>query len=384
MIYVFDYATLKLIWWLFVGVLLVGFALMDGFDLGIGTLLPFVGRTDDERRVMLNAVGPTWEGNQVWFITAGGATFAAWPLVYAAAFSGFYVALILTLFALFFRPVGFDYRSKLADPRWRSAWDWGLFVGGAVPALVFGVAFGNLLLGVPFHFDADLRVFYTGSFFGAAQSVRPAGRRGEPRDADDARRASTCSCAPKAPCADARGTRRAHRGHRLHRRLRRWRALDRDRHRRLPDHRRCRRRHRVRAAREDGRTRAGRLAAQLRPVSRGPSRPRSPAFGGALLALVASPRRRAVLAFVLSSRRRRRRRADRGVRALPVHHAVVQRPGSSLTVWDAVSSHRTLQIMFWAALIFLPLIVAYTAWVYRVMRGKITEQHVRESGHALY
>ena len=101
----------------------------------------------------------------MWFITAGGATFAAWPLVYAAAFSGFYVALMLTLFALFFRPVGFDYRSKVADPRWRSAWDWGLFVGGTVPALVFGVAFGNLLQGVPFHFDADLRVYYTGSFF---------------------------------------------------------------------------------------------------------------------------------------------------------------------------------------------------------------------------
>ena len=130
-------------------------------------LLPFVGRTDDERRVMLNSVGPTWEGNQVWFITAGGATFAAWPLVYAAAFSGFYVALILVLFALFFRPVGFDYRSKVADPRWRSAWDWGLFVGGFVPALVFGVAFGNLLLGVPFHFDGDhARRSTPGSFFG--------------------------------------------------------------------------------------------------------------------------------------------------------------------------------------------------------------------------
>ena len=166
MIYVFDYATLKVIWWAVVGVLLVGFAILDGFDLGVGMLLPYVGRTDDERRVALNSVGPTWEGNQVWFITAGGATFAAWPLVYATAFSGFYIALILVLFALFLRPVGFDYRSKVADPRWRSAWDWGLFVGGLVPALVFGVAFGNLLLGVPFHFDGDQRSFYTGSFFG--------------------------------------------------------------------------------------------------------------------------------------------------------------------------------------------------------------------------
>ncbi len=166
MIYVFDYATLKLIWWLFIGVLLIGFAVLDGFDLGVSALLPFVGRSDDERRVMLNAIGPTWEGNQVWLITAGGAIFAAWPLVYATAFSGFYVALILTLFTLFFRPVGIEYRGKRAEPRWRNGWDWGLCVGGAVPALIFGVAFGNLLQGVPFHFDSDQRVYYTGSFFG--------------------------------------------------------------------------------------------------------------------------------------------------------------------------------------------------------------------------
>ena len=130
-------------------------------------LLPFVGRTDDERRVVLNTVGPTWEGNQVWFITAGGATFAAWPLVYAAAFSGFYIALILVLFALFLRPVGFDYRSKVADPRWRSAWDWGLFVGG------FGAGAGlRRRVRQPARSacrstsTATMRVFYTGSFFG--------------------------------------------------------------------------------------------------------------------------------------------------------------------------------------------------------------------------
>ena len=161
---ILDYESLKILWWLFVGVLLIGFAVTDGFDMGVGALLPFLGKTDEERRVIINSVGPTWEGNQVWFITAGGATFAAWPLVYATAFSGFYVALILTLFALFFRPVGFDFRSKVEDPRWRNAWDWGLFVGGAVPATVFGVAFGNLLLGVPFHFDPTMQVYYTGSF----------------------------------------------------------------------------------------------------------------------------------------------------------------------------------------------------------------------------
>ena len=138
---IFDYQTLQVIWWLFVGALLIGFAITDGFDLGVGALLPFIGKTDTERRVIINSIGPTWDGNQVWFITAGGAVFAAWPVVYAAAFSGFYIALLLVLFALFFRPVGFDYRSKVDDSRWRTAWDWGLFAGGAVPALVFGVAF---------------------------------------------------------------------------------------------------------------------------------------------------------------------------------------------------------------------------------------------------
>jgi cytochrome d ubiquinol oxidase subunit II len=161
-----DYATLKLIWWVLIGVLLIGFALTDGFDMGAAILLPFIAKTDAERRIVVNTVGATWEGNQVWLVTAAGAMFAAWPLAYAASFSGFYFAMLLVLFALFFRPVGFDYRGKRENPRWRTAWDWGLFVGGFVPALVFGVAFGNLLQGVPFSFDTDLRVTYHGGFFG--------------------------------------------------------------------------------------------------------------------------------------------------------------------------------------------------------------------------
>lgn len=115
-----DYEILKLIWWLFIGVLLAGFAVMDGQDMGVGTLLPFIGKNDDERRVMINSVAPHWDGNQVWFITGGGAIFAAWPLIYATAFSGFYWAMLLVLFALFFRPVGFDYRSKIANKTWRN------------------------------------------------------------------------------------------------------------------------------------------------------------------------------------------------------------------------------------------------------------------------
>src|SRR5579871_6676209 len=151
-----DYEALRLIWWALLGVLLIGFAVMDGFDLGTGALLMIVARTDAERRVVVNTVGPVWEGNQVWFILGGGAIFAAWPPLYAGAFSGFYLAMLLVLAALILRPVGFKFRSKVEDPRWRTAWDIALTVGGAVPSLVFGVAFGNLFVGVPFGFSSDM------------------------------------------------------------------------------------------------------------------------------------------------------------------------------------------------------------------------------------
>ncbi|MCW8994603.1 MAG: cytochrome d ubiquinol oxidase subunit II [Psychromonas sp.] len=160
----FDYETLKMLWWLLISVLLVGFVITDGFDMGVGALVPIIGKNDNERRMMINSIAPHWEGNQVWLITGAGAIFAAWPAVYATAFSGFYLAMMLTLFALFFRPVGFDYRSKIEDPRWRNTWDWGIFIGGAVPPIVFGVAFGNLLQGVPFTFDSLLRSQYQGGF----------------------------------------------------------------------------------------------------------------------------------------------------------------------------------------------------------------------------
>ena len=163
-----DYEVLRFIWWLLVGVLLIGFAVTDGFDMGVGMLTRFLGRNDTERRIMINSIAPHWDGNQVWLITAGGALFAAWPMVYAAAFSGFYVAMILVLASLFFRPVGFDYRSKIEETRWRNMWDWGIFIGSFVPPLVIGVAFGNLLQGVPFNVDEYLRL--------------PAGWRGERRD----------------------------------------------------------------------------------------------------------------------------------------------------------------------------------------------------------
>ncbi|WP_032112622.1 cytochrome d ubiquinol oxidase subunit II [Candidatus Paracaedibacter symbiosus] len=165
MIVPIDYETLRVIWWMILGVLLCGFAIMDGFDLGVAMLLPFVGKTDTDRRVILNTIGPVWEGNQVWFILGGGAIFAAWPFVYAVAFSGFYVAMFLILWALILRPVGFKFRSKLSLPAWRQVWDTCLCISGTVPSLIFGVAVGNVMQGVPFFLDENLRCFYTGSFF---------------------------------------------------------------------------------------------------------------------------------------------------------------------------------------------------------------------------
>lgn len=161
-----DYDVLRVIWWALICVLAIGLVITDGFDLGVGALLTFLGRNDDERRIMINTIGPHWDGNQVWLITAGGAVFAAWPLLYATAFSGFYIALFVVLAALWMRPLGFDYRSKLQSKRWRLSWDWAIFASGFVPSLIMGVAAGNLLLGVPFHFDDSIKSTYTGSFFG--------------------------------------------------------------------------------------------------------------------------------------------------------------------------------------------------------------------------
>jgi cytochrome d ubiquinol oxidase subunit II len=382
MIYVFDYATLKLIWWAIVGALLVGFAILDGFDLGVGVLLPYVGRSDDERRVALNSVGPTWEGNQVWFITAGGATFAAWPLVYATAFSGFYVALIVTLFALFLRPVGFDYRSKVADPRWRSAWDWGLLINGVVPSLVFGVAFGNLFLGVPFHFDGDQRVFYTGSFldllnpFGLTAGIVSLAMltmhgglylqlRTEGAVQARAIRAARVAAIIFIAAFAAAGY---------------WIATGIDGFQIV-----------TMPPADSGFVPSAKTVERLpggwlHNYAKHPWMIAAPltAFGATLFALVASARRRAGIAFMLSSFAVAGVVLTAGFALFPFIMPSSADPASSLTVWDSVSSHRTLQVMLWAVVIFLPLVVAYTIWVYRVMRGKVTVQHVKDGSHSLY
>ncbi|WP_378951673.1 cytochrome d ubiquinol oxidase subunit II [Pelosinus sp. sgz500959] len=152
---------LTLIWFVLVGVLFTGFFFLEGFDYGVGMLLPFLGRNDVERRVIINSIGPVWDGNEVWMITAGGALFAAFPHVYATMFSGFYLALFLMLAALIVRAVAFEFRSKDESPLWRSTWDWMIFFGSAVPALLWGVAVTNLIKGVPI----NAKMQYVGTFF---------------------------------------------------------------------------------------------------------------------------------------------------------------------------------------------------------------------------
>jgi cytochrome d ubiquinol oxidase subunit II len=379
---VFDYETLKIIWWLFVGVLLIGFALTDGFDLGVGSLLPFLGKTDSERRVIINTVGPTWDGNQVWFITAGGAVFAAWPVVYAAAFSGFYIALLLVLFALFFRPVGFDYRSKVEDPRWRKAWDWGLFAGGFVPALVFGVAFGNLLQGVPFQYDDTLRSTYTGSFFGLLNpfalltgvvSLSMLVMHGAvflqiKTEGVIYQRAKTAARLFGVVLIVSF----ALAGVWLSMGIEGFRIVAMPDPNGVPD--------------ILGKSVESAAGAWLSNYSTYPWMMLAPVLGfaGAAGALLLSAQDRPGMAFIASSLSLTGVILTAGFSMFPFIMPSSLDAGSSLTIWDATSSHLTLQLMFWAVLIFLPIILAYTSWVYRVMRGKVTEEQVSEQTHSMY
>jgi cytochrome d ubiquinol oxidase subunit II len=378
----FDYLTLKIIWWLFVGVLLIGFALLDGFDMGIGIMLPFVAKNDTQRRVLLNSIGPVWEGNQVWFITAGAALFAAWPLAYAAAFSGLYWALLLVLFALFFRPVGFEYRSKVEDPRWRNAWDWGLFVGGFVPALIFGVAFGNLLQGLPFHYDEFVRSTYTGSFWALlnpfallagivslAMLVMHGAVFLQLRTEGDinarAKKAVRWFGILFMAAFAVAGI---------------WQAFGIDGFRIV--------------SMPDPGTAFSPLAKKVEMAAGAwmqnygdyPWMILAPvlAFAGGILAILLSGANRPGFAFVFSGAALAGVILTAGFAMFPFVIPSITSPNSSLTIYDATSSHRTLNLMFIAVVVFLPIVVIYTSWVYRVLRGKITEEKIEEETHTAY
>ncbi|TLY93888.1 MAG: cytochrome d ubiquinol oxidase subunit II [Gammaproteobacteria bacterium] len=370
-----DYATLRLMWWLILGALLIGFAIMDGFDLGIGATFRFLGRTDEERRALLESIEPVWEGNQVWFILAGGAVFAAWPLLYAAAFSGLYLAMFVLLLALILRPVGFMFRNKIPDPRWRNAWDWALLIGGAVPALLFGVAFGNLFLGLPFHFDELQRPVYTGGFFGLLHpfallagvvslsmlimhgSVYAALKVGEPMSGRAAALGRVAALV-YAICFIAAGI---------------WVASA------LAGHQ---------------------IVSQANVL--GPSNPMTKHVAvnqGAWLgnyrthgilwlapaiALLAAGvtwgllgARRPGVAFVSSCLTLAGTILTAGLALFPFLMPSSAQPDQGLTVWDASSSAPTLFLMLVIVAVFLPVVLAYTAWVFRVLRGRITLEEIR-------
>ncbi|MBY5781672.1 cytochrome d ubiquinol oxidase subunit II [Rhizobium leguminosarum] len=377
-----DYETLRLIWWLLLGVLLIAFATTGGFDLGVGMLLPFVARTDTERRVAINTIGATWEGNQVWLILGGGAIFAAWPPLYAVSFSGFYLAMFAILFALILRPVGFKYRSKRESANWRSGWDWALFIGGFVPSLIFGVAVGNVLQGVPFHFADDMRIFYEGSFFallnpyallcgllslamltmhGAAWLVL----KSSGPVAERARSYGSVAALAVILLFALGG-------------LFLWIGVG-----------------------------GYRITSDISPI--GPSNPLlktvalekgawltnyaahswmiiAPVLGfvGAALAFIAMRARREVMTLLVSKVAIFGIISTVGLSMFPFILPSSLDPRSSLTVWDASSSHMTLFIMLVVTVIFLPIILAYTAWVYKVLWGKVDEKSITDKNSHAY
>ncbi len=373
-----EYEVLRLTWWLLLGILLIGFAITDGFDLGVAAIFRFVGRSNEERIALLESVEPVWEGNQVWLILGGGAVFAAWPMLYAAAFSSFYLAMLLLLAVLIIRPVGFTFRGKIDDPRWRNVWDWALCVSGLAASLLFGVAFGNLFIGVPFHLDELSRPVYAGSFISLLHPF-----------------ALLSGIVSLAMLIMQGAT---------------WAAF------------------KVEAPMSDRAAGVARIAALVLLVAftlagiwlasgldglritsqidgNGPSNPllkevqSAPgawldnlnshpllwfapllAYVSAITVWLAVRRRAAALAFVASSLTQAGVILTAGFSLFPFLLPSSTHPASSLTVWDASSSRLTLFIMLICVIVFLPIVLAYTAWVFRVLRGQVTLAHVREQG----
>jgi cytochrome d ubiquinol oxidase subunit II len=376
------YEALRLLWWAVLGVLLIGIAVMDGFDMGTAILLPVIGRTDMDRRVMINTVGPVWEGNQVWFILGGGAIFAAWPALYAVAFSGFYLAMLLLLASMILRPVGFKYRSKVADTRWRNTWDTALFLGGLVPALVFGVAFGNALLGVPFRFDDTMRMTYEGTVFGLfrpfavltglvslAMLTMHGGAwlanktTGELRER--AQRAGAVAALVVVVLFVLGGIWAAHLGGYV---LQGFAGMD------APSNP---------LAKQVG-LEAGALMHNYAALPWTMAAPVVGVVGALLTALLLGFGRVAKLAMVTSALAVAGVIATAGLSLFPFLLPSSLEPSHSLIVWDASSSETTLLVMTVATVILLPIVLAYTAWVYRVLRGPVTPEDIAADPHTSY
>lgn len=380
-----PYELLRVIWWLLLGVLLIGFAMTDGFDMGVGALLPFVGKSDVERRMAINTIGPVWEGNQVWFILGGGAIFAAWPPLYAVSFSGFYLAMFAVLAALILRPVAFKYRSKRPSQTWRNGWDWALFVGGAVPALIFGVAVGNVLQGVPFHMTQDMMPMYDGAFWwkflgllnpfallcgvvsltmllthGAAWLAL----KSEGPVAERARAIGSVTGIVMVVGYVLAGV---------------WLALG------------VQGYAFVNEAVVDGPSNplfseVTRTASWLSAYADRPWIAIAPVLAiiGTLLAVRSLRSGGEVSGLLYSKLAIFGAISSVGLTMFPFILPSSKDPNSSLTVWDSSSSHQTLFIMLVSTIIFLPMILAYTAWVYKVLWGKVTEADVTENSETVY
>lgn len=387
-----DYETLRILWWALLGILLIGFAIMDGFDLGVAAILPLVAKRDIERQLVLETIEPVWEGNQVWLILGAGAVFAAWPVLYAVAFSGFYIAMFLVLAALILRPVGFGFRNKIENPVWRSVWDWALVIAEVVPSFVFGVAFGNLFVGVPFKFDPSLHIVYQGTFFDlfnpfgiitgclslAMMVMHGAVYLCTKTDAAVRARASqiagiagllvillfaggglyiaygikgyviTGGSEPAGPSNPLMKT--------VGELGEGWLANF-----------------------------AGREWEYHKQVFMGDYLGHGwelfvPILGflGALAAPQLARYGKGTLGFVASSLSLAGIIGTAGIALFPFLMPSSLDPNSSLTVWDASSSRLTLFIMLIAVVLFLPAILAYTGWVFRVLRGRITLQQMAD------
>ncbi len=377
----FDYATLRLIWWAILGVLLVGFAIFDGFDLGVAMLHPFVAKKDVERRVLINAIGPVWEGNQVWFILGGGAAFAAWPPLYAASFSGFYLAMLLVLIGFILRPVAITFRSKREEPGWRQTWDWLFFVSGALPSLLFGVAFGNLLLGVPFHFDASLRFEYEGGLLGLLrpfpvlcgvvsvamilmQGAAWLSGKSEGEIAARARRMGASAALTLVLLLLFAGiwVAVAIEGYRIESPVDFYGPSN-------P------------LGKQVALGAGGWLLnyARLPLVALAPVTALLGALGAAILLAIGSR-----LAILVSSLSVAGVVTTAGFSLFPFLLPSSSNPDQSLTVWDSSSSQTTLGLMLVAVVFFLPIVLAYTSWVYWVLRGAVSEAAIEKGDDHYY
>ena len=377
-----SYETLRLIWWALLGVLLIGFALTDGFDLGAATLLPFAARSDIERRTVINAIGPVWEGNQVWLILGGGAIFAAWPQLYAVSFSGFYLAMFAILFALILRPVAFKFRSKREEASWRNRWDWALFIGGFAPSLIFGVAVGNVLQGVPFRIEEDMQIFYDGSFFGLLNpfallcglvSVAMLVMHGAAwlqlktsgAVAERARRFGITAALAVPVLYVAAGAVLAFflPGYVITSEISTSGVSN-----PLLKH----------AVVQNG--------AWLANYAARPALWLVPGLGlaGTVIAALCMAARRPLVALITGGAGIAGIITSVGVSMFPFILPSSANPSASLTVWDASSSHLTLFIMLISTLIFMPIILAYTSWVFSVLRGKVDAEAIENGKEHAY